>query len=256
MARTYTIEDAVLAVLGNAECDGVALRLTGQLDRKLYVRTNEVLEAAGGKWNKKAKAHLFDGDAAEAVDSLVLTGQYTKARDLDAEFGFFETPDELARRVVDEAEISEGHTVLEPSAGLGAIAKHIPFEFGSTLVESDADRAKFLTGAFPAHHVICADFLNWTPGENIPAKFDRIVMNPPFARRADIKHITRAASLLAPGGVLVAIASASVMFRTDALAIAFRDLVASLSGNIEALPEGSFKESGTLVNTAIVRLTA
>lgn len=55
--------DDVLAVLSRAETNGQALLLQGQLDRKMYERTNKILEAAGGKWNKKAKAHLFDGDA-------------------------------------------------------------------------------------------------------------------------------------------------------------------------------------------------
>lgn len=252
--RPKRIEEAVLAVLGNAVCEGSSLWLTGQLDRPLYVQTNEVLEAAGGKWNKKAKAHVFDGDAADAVESLVLTGQYTRAKDVRAEFGFFETPDALARRIVDDADIQEGHTVLEPSAGLGAIAKHVRFESGNTIIELDPDRAAFLKTAFPAWHVECGDFLAWKPGANMPQQFDRIVMNPPFAKRADIQHITKAFGLLAPGGQLVAIASASVVFRDDKIASDFRELVRSNFGFIQGLPDGSFKESGTSVNTVIVTM--
>ncbi len=52
------VEDDVLAVLSRAETNGNALVLIGQLDRLMYERTNKVLEAAGGKWNRKAKAHM------------------------------------------------------------------------------------------------------------------------------------------------------------------------------------------------------
>lgn len=54
------VDDEVLAVLSRAETNGFELKLTGQLDRKLYERTNKVLEAAGGKWSRKAKAHIFE----------------------------------------------------------------------------------------------------------------------------------------------------------------------------------------------------
>jgi hypothetical protein len=54
--ESMRVEDEVLAVLSRAETNGNALTLTGRLDRKMYERTNKVLEAAGGKWNRKAKA--------------------------------------------------------------------------------------------------------------------------------------------------------------------------------------------------------
>jgi len=46
----------VLAVLSRAEMSGNALKIAEQLDRNMYQRTNKVLEAAGGKWNRKAQA--------------------------------------------------------------------------------------------------------------------------------------------------------------------------------------------------------
>ena len=55
------ISNEVLAVLSNAAMDGKNLKLTGQLDRALYVATNKVLELAGGKWNRKAQGHIFEG---------------------------------------------------------------------------------------------------------------------------------------------------------------------------------------------------
>lgn len=55
------IDSKVLDVLGNSTMDGNSLKLTGQLDRSLYVAVNKVLELAGGKWNRKSQSHLFDG---------------------------------------------------------------------------------------------------------------------------------------------------------------------------------------------------
>ena len=46
--------------------------------------------------------------------------------------------------------------------------------------------------------------------------------------------------------------SASVLFRTDKRTTEFRALVESYGGTIEPLPESSFKESGTAVNTCRV----
>ena len=52
--------------------------------------------------------------------------------------------------------------------------------------------------------------------------------------------------------VVVAVTSASVMFRNDNKTVAFRELVASHGGIIEELPAGSFKESGTLIDTCLI----
>ena len=41
------------------------------------------------------------------------------------DFGFFETPPNLAKRVVDLAQLEAGMVVLEPSAGRGGLANVI-----------------------------------------------------------------------------------------------------------------------------------
>lgn len=74
------ITNDVLDVLKAASTNGNALAINGQLDRSLYARTNKVLEACGGQWNRKAKAHLFEGDAGDALEQVVLTGEYTNRK--------------------------------------------------------------------------------------------------------------------------------------------------------------------------------
>ena len=75
-------------------------------------------------------------------------------------------------------------------------------------------------------------------------------MNPPFSKGQDIAHTTKAIEMAER--VVVAVASASVMFRNDNKTVAFRGLVASHGGTIEELPAGSFKESGTPIDTCLV----
>ncbi|PSS62481.1 SAM-dependent methyltransferase [Ensifer sp. NM-2] len=242
------ISEDVLKVLDAATLEGAKVFLTGALDRKLYTETNKVLEAAGGKWNRSAKAHVFDGDAADALEPIILTGEYSRTKQ---DFGQFDTPHVLAENVVDLADVQAGMSVLEPSAGVGRIAAAAR-QVGSfvTCWEIDEKRAEKLADV--AHSLNVGDFLAAEP----VSAFDRVVMNPPFAKQDDIRHVLHALRFLKPGGRLVAIMSAGVMFRENKLSSEFRDLVEQSSGSIERLPEGAFKASGTSVNTCIVTINA
>lgn len=122
----------------------------------------------------------------------------------------FPTPNDVAARMVELAEIEPGHAVLEPSAGTGSLLGamggrmfgHNP-ECGNVVaVEINAALADRLRQEFPLTRVLADDFLacNGNLGD-----FDRIVMNPPFKNGDDIKHIQHAMTLLRPGGKLVAI---------------------------------------------------
>lgn len=242
------VDDEVLAVLSAAVTEGQNVTLTGQLDRKLYERTNKVLEAAGGKWNRKAKAHVFEADAAERMDQIILSGSVDVPKD---EFNFFPSPPAVVDRLMELAGVEPSHWVLEPSAGRGAIALPCA-ERGATVVCHELMEANYTHLAALAddkrlYAVYLGDFLELIPTPD----FDRVVMNPPFLKQSDIKHVTHALKFLKPGGLLVAVMAAGVRFRTDARTTAFNELVAQRGGRIEALPENSFKSSGTGVNTVI-----
>ncbi len=244
------VSSDVLAVLDRATFTGNALSLAalGQLDRGLYEATNKALVAAGGKWNRKAQAHLFDDDAAEAIEPILLTGEVTSRK---VEFQQFDTPEMLARQVVARAEIADGMEVLEPSAGLGALALAARDCHGVvTCVEIDEKRFDRLVEKVGATFRALKryDFLKLAPA---PC-FDCVVMNPPFTRDQDIAHVRHAAQFLKPGGRLVAIMSGGVTLRTRGAAPAFREWVASLGGTIEKLPDNAFAESGTNVSTVLV----
>ncbi len=73
------IADNILDILGECRTEGNTLYLPeGQLDRATYQAVNKVLESIGGKWNRKAKGHVFvDGDPAELLDNVILAGEIT-----------------------------------------------------------------------------------------------------------------------------------------------------------------------------------
>jgi 16S rRNA G1207 methylase RsmC len=166
--------------------------------------------------------------------------------------GFFQTPPEVVRQMMDKATLMFGDRVLEPSAGLGAILHPFACTWGEPLyivaVEKNSVRCEKLSEQFPGVEVHCADFLTWKHSHN----FTKILMNPPFEEGQDIRHIEHAYEFLAPEGTLVCIMGEGAFFREDRLAKRFRNWMDYVEGVSYKLPEGSFKSSGTDVNARIV----
>jgi SAM-dependent methyltransferase len=161
-------------------------------------------------------------------------------------FNLFQTPLDVAARLVALLNLKAGARVLEPSAGLGrlldALKPFAPSEVVAVEVATDCARELFRQER-DGVTIKQRDFLTVTP-EEIGA-FDAVVMNPPFHMRADIKHIEHARTFLKPGGRLAAICMEGLKRRE---AFAGRQWI--------DLPAGTFKESGTNVATAIVIITA
>ena len=240
------INQEVLNVLGRMEPSGKILRITdGQLERKLYMDTNQVLEAMGGKWNRKLQGHVFAEDPAPLLDSVLLVGDVIIPKD----FGYFPTPQPLARTTIERADIRPGHRILEPSAGDGALLRKMPGDTTRIAVEINPDMAR-KANLHQMAEVLCEDFLQCNGALGL---FDRIVMNPPFAKQADIDHVLHAWSFLKPGGRLVSIMSAGIDFRENRKSVEFRDFLADVyRGAVHINPPGSFKPSGTDVSTLTV----
>ncbi|MFT6550457.1 MAG: hypothetical protein ACJA1I_000485 [Zhongshania marina] len=163
--------------------------------------------------------------------------------------GFFPTPEPVVERLLDEADIQPGMKVLEPSAGKGDIADAIREanpDAELEVVEIDSSLRDLL--AAKGYEPAGRDFLE-QEGE-----YDRIVMNPPFEKNADIEHIRHAYSLLKPGGRLVAVTSGMAGHRSDKVNSEFKAWVEEIGGVMEPLPDGSFKSSfrPTGVSTQLV----
>lgn len=190
-----TITNEVLDVLKQSRCEENGLRLPRQLPRELYIKTAKIIELLGGRWNRSLAAHIFEGDCAERVDEAVIAGEVTDFKKL---YQFYETPPDLACRMVAMADVKEGHRVLEPSAGKGAILKLLPPKVDRTAVELNGAMVALVALADRVHY---RDFLQ-CDGEL--GAFDRIIANPPFRNGQDVHHMHH---LLKPGGVLVTVTS-------------------------------------------------
>ena len=242
------ISDDVLSVFDNIEVEGNIARLNcGQLDRKIYLAVNQVLEAIGGKWNRKVKGHIFEADPTDKIESIILTGDI----ELPKKNGYFPTPLGIVNKLIELANIEPGMRVLEPSAGQGAIADELA-KTGTTLEVCEILPQNIEVLMTKGYTLTAEDFLSLGKSDG---QYDRIVMNPPFEKQQDIDHVMHAYSLLRPGGILVAIMSAGVIFRENKKTVAMRELI-ERSGMLEELPEGSFKDSGTMVRTVVVKITA
>ena len=170
---------------------------------------------------------------------------------VDRSTEFFPTPPAVVARMIDAARLEPGMSVLEPSAGLGAIARPAaPRGASVDCIELNGELVRRLHEA--GFSVQGGDFLE------VPARpeYDRVLMNPPFASRADVKHVMHALGFLRRGGLLVAVMSAGAGFRDDNLTVGFRATVEERGGTITALPDDAFKESGTGVRTVLVTIPA
>lgn len=162
------------------------------------------------------------------------------------DFELFETPEQLAETMAQLAEVGPNDVVLEPSAGPGRIVRAV-LATGATVVCHEAQHLAELVAT--GCEITEGNFLERKP----TPEFDAVVMNPPFSRGQDIAHIRHAWEFLKPGGRLVAIASRGVEFRSDRRYTVFREWLASVEGTITILPTGTFIQSGTGVETVLIK---
>jgi predicted RNA methylase len=245
--------DILTVLTDRTEINGNRLVLTGpRMDPRLYQRVNEVLEAVGGRWTSREGAHLFPVDAAEALAPVVATGTVVTLREKRQQAQYFPTPAPVVARLLELADLKPGMEVLEPSAGSGAIAAAVAGQ-GTVVdcIEQDPGYAAALTETGTARTLQVADFLAVTP----QPRYDRIVMNPPFTRGADMEHVQHALRFLKTNGLLAAVMSWTVTHHSAKTA-KFRALVETRGGTVEAVPAGAFAESGTDVPTVLVTIPA
>ena len=222
------------------------------------------------RWFRNGNAHLWfmRPDLLKKVN-LLLAEYYgetlgdsrqdetpTANRALVKNLGFFETPKQVVEKLMERASLwkndEKPFRILEPSAGLGRIAFALADngETDITAVEFDASRAHALKASGKLAKVLNEDFLDMKPADL--GAFDRILMNPPFGHQSEIDHVLHAWNFLAPGGVLVSVMPSSAEFSETKKALYFQNLVTESGGSFIDLPAGSFQESGTMINTAIV----
>ena len=124
-------------------------------------------------------------------------------RQYKKEFNFFQTPPKIADKMgAFLAEMGRDVKILEPSAGLGALAhaaeKYLDDSAEIVCCEIQDEFIKILESKYKT---VKRDFLDFHPGP----VFDGCIMNPPFRNHAAEKHVDHAWDCLKPGGRLVAL---------------------------------------------------
>lgn len=269
MAATKTISADVLSTLQMGKVEGGVYFLPPhRYSRERYVELAEVINNAGGKWNRKAKGFTFKG-TPEAFRRALEVGETVNVQQVTQ---FFPTPPDVAARMASMIELKcDGVTVLEPSAGHGALAiaaaehcaRHSTFAY-LTLIEKDTANFATLNDTFykptkpikGAHcrGILQRDFLACTLPASLEYGYDAVIMNPPFSRGDDIKHILHAWEFLKVGGKLVALCANGPKQNKM-----LKPWAESLGGTWEVLPAGTFKDSGdkgTKIETVLLTANA
>lgn len=163
-------------------------------------------------------------------------------------FNLFQTPAELAARLVALLQLPPGARVLEPSAGLGRILDALqplaPAEVVAVEVAPQCAGELFRQDRAGVT-IKQRDFLACAMAEL--GLFDAVAMNPPFHMRADIRHILHALKFLKLGGKLAALCL-DTPHRSNALR--------HIADTWEEVPAGVFGKEGTSVRTVLASFTA
>ncbi len=166
------------------------------------------------------------------------------------------TPRELSQKMAAMLNLKPTDKILEPEAGTGRLISacdEIWHDKGQMIaVENNYNLCESLKRNYPFAKIHCADFLSFTP--EILGKFDKIIMNPPFANHQDVDHILHAFRFLKNDGELVSIVCEGPFFRQSKKSKGFRDFLDRYDAEIITLPNGTFKESGTMVNSRLIHI--
>lgn len=116
---------------------------------------------------------------------------------------YFATPEPIGYKMVQWLQSKPGQSLLEPSAGDGAIARWMPDNTYNTVVEPSRDLTPKLMRNVAGAKVVESTFENF----DLHNKFDGIAMNPPFVHggKTAVEHVAKAYQHLKNGGRLIAI---------------------------------------------------
>lgn len=218
-----------------------------KLEPSLYREVKKAMEKAGGVWKGgKTFGFVFEKDPKVILERL----KQGEEINIKQEFQFFETPPQLAEEMVSLADISPFDTILEPSAGRGAIIKELNlvtpiYPRCYELMEENRDYLRKSTLRFD---LIGEDFMNHP--EHI--KYDRIIANPPFSKNQDIIHLRKMYECLGHKGKLVCVTSQHWLYGREKVCQDFRSWLEMVACTKIPLEKGTFKESGTNVESMLI----
>lgn len=221
-----------------------------------YDKIKEDIELLGGHWREKEKVFIF---SKEIINSLTKQKRDTYQQRENTQF--YPTPRHVARRLIELSGITKTSLdrpiILEPSAGIGNLLDEIPSyireKAGIYVVETEKSNVdKLIEKGYSVHEMSFEEFYN--KHREFKRTITHVIMNPPFSLGRDIHHTLLAYELLAEGGVLTGIISENSLYYNNSDSKMFREWLDKHNAYIEQLPYGSFKESGTMVDTALIRV--
>ncbi|WP_295438515.1 LPD38 domain-containing protein [uncultured Prevotella sp.] len=204
-------------------------------------------QGVGGKEFDAPKDQSTDGFDNAVLDYY--SNQKLNSRNREG-VDYFPTPEPLGYKMMEWANMGEGDTVMEPSAGHGAIARYAPK--GNQMVAIEPSQSLFAKLQLKAGG-LGRKFVN-TIFENydISNKHDVVVMNPPFgtAGATAIAHLGKAFKHLEEGGRVVAIIPRGSTDKKFEKWIN-GEKTAVMRAEVE-LPDIVFKQAGTKVVCRVV----
>ena len=237
-------------IINLCEIFGNEVRLPNtQFSKKTYSEVKLLLTNAGGSWQGgKIQAFVFPFNPERVISEL----KNGKKINLQQDFQFFETPDVVADWLIMLAGgISENDTVLEPSAGRGAIIRAIHRACPSAMVECYElmpENREFLD----KHGNICILGDDFTRETKHDFFYSKIIANPPFSNNQDIDHVRLMYERLQNGGILAAIISQHWKLGQEKKCVNFRNWLESVDAKIYDIDAGEFKTSGTTIATTAI----
>lgn len=238
--------------------------------RRLSIEERSILKPyfmeIQGHWSEAHQGFVFIKEIStsmikeairKANNKIPLSREQIEREKLQAYF----TPIDVVKKMQEYAHISENDIVLDPSAGIGNLVNGLSISKERIyLIEPNPEFCNFLkrNGYI---HVIQSTFEEAIEKGQVPNNISKILMNPPFSKQNDLKHISLAYKLLAPGGTLISIVGKNSVLERDSSgkeSKIFQEFYHicqnSKSHQLIELPEGTFEKSGTICDTYMITL--
>lgn len=231
----------VVTELANSDISTQFIKVKAySINKAIEKELHSVLKQIGGVLTEKPREKYyynvfsFDYNVYEVIEEIIKTGEIPDHKS----YQFYPTPENIAQDAVVMADIQEGNTCLEPSAGIGGIADFMPKD-KTTCIEISELHSRILKDK--GFNVVTGDFLKLA--EKTSKRFNRIIMNPPYSEGRWKAHLEAASSLLDKNGKLVAVLPASVKGK---------ELIKGFKHNYSKVYSNEF--SGTSIDTVILVL--
>ena len=182
----------------------VSFSCQSSVDKHLLQKVRIILESLGAVQVKGAFTFSFD------PRQLIQQVSFNRSIPDKYSHQFYPTPSSVVDDMLEQVDL-RGKRCLEPSAGLGSIARKMVGCAELTMIEISSLFCDSLTETVDGNtRVLNMDFLKF-----VGQRFDVILMNSPYSQGRALAHIEHAATLLDQGGTLVAICPPCVAAKLD-----------------------------------------